>query len=144
MKKLTLVVFALLLSASSLVFASSIQSLNKSQVMKALQDKTITTISLVTMNGKLIDNSFTGFFNKKGELQGELASKPENEPKKDQGKWMVKSDGTLCATWSTWNQKKPICVAVYKLTNGMVLVNQQNRKLETIVLDENIKEGNQL
>lgn len=143
MKK-SLLLLAATLSVSSLALAGSLQSLNKSQVTNEFQDKTITTISLVTINDKLEQNAFTGYFNKNGQLNGQFANKPENDPQNDQGKWTVKTDGTLCATWDHWNKGNPICVSVYKLKNGYLFVNQGNKKIETVILDENIKSGNQL
>ena len=98
MNKLALLAGAALLTLSSLSFAASLQSLNKSQVTHEVQGKTITTIPLVTLNDQLITNTFTGFFDKNGELKGQLANKPDNGPQTDSGKWQVKADGTLCAT----------------------------------------------
>ncbi|EKD71025.1 MAG: hypothetical protein ACD_46C00291G0001 [uncultured bacterium] len=144
MKKSTLLMSALLFSISNLTFASAITSLNKAQVTNILKGNTITTISLATLNGTLINNSFTGYFDKSGQIHGSFATKPYSDQQGDRGKWVVKSDGTLCATWDHWHQSKPICVSVYKLENGMVFVNKENKKLETIILDENIKSGNQL
>lgn len=144
MKKLIVVASTVLFAISSVAFATSMQSLNKSQVTKSIEDKTITTIPLVTVNGQLTNNTFTGYFNKNGQLNGQLTNKPDDGPQADQGKWMVKADGALCATWDNWNKGKSICVAVYKLQNGMLFVNTENKKIETMVLDSNIQAGNKI
>lgn len=144
MKKIAILSTGLLMIASSMVCATSMQSLNKTQVTKELQGKTITTIPLVTLNNEFMTNTFTGYFDTTGQIQGQFATKPDNDPQNDQGTWVVKSDGTLCATWQHWDKSKPICVTVYKLSNGLIFINQTNKKLETLILDENIKDGNHI
>jgi len=135
---------ALALAFSGLTHATSLQSLSESQVSSQVIGKTITTIPLVTMDGSLTNNTFTGYFNTNGELEGRMANQPENGPITDKGTWSLKTDGTLCATWNHWNSSKPICVSIYKVKNGLLFVNQQSHKLETIVLEENIKSGNKI
>jgi len=144
MRKLILVISTLLITLSSLAYGLSIQSLNKLQVINTLQNKTIVTIPLITLNNELINNTFTGYFDKNNQLQGRFSAKPDNDPQSDQGKWLVEADGTLCATWQHWHQGKPVCVTVYKLENGLLFVNKKSKKIETVVLDANIKSGNQL
>jgi hypothetical protein len=129
---------------SSFVHASTLTSLNQTEVKNQLGGKTITTISLITMDGSLTNNTFTGFFNSDGTLEGKLSNQPQNGPTTDKGKWTTKSDGTLCATWEHWNNTKPICVSIYKVKNGLVLVNEKTHMLETVILGDNIKQGNQI
>jgi len=144
MKKLVLIASTVLLSLSTIASAISIQALNKGQVTDAISNKTITTIPLVTINGKLEKNTFTGFFHKEGQLNGKMANQPGDSPQADAGKWTVKADGALCATWDHWNDSKQLCVSVYKLTNGLLFVNTENKKLETVVLDADIQSGNKI
>lgn len=144
MKKLTILFAAVLFFVSTLCFADSLESLDKDQANNAIKGKTIKTISLITLNGKLVNNAFTGYFDETGKIKGKFTNKPENDPQTDQGFYLVKDDGTLCATWDHWNNNKPICVAIYDLKNGMLFVNKDNKKLETIVLAINVKQGNQL
>lgn len=144
MKKSVLLSALVLLSASTFSFGALLQSLNKTQVMSAMQGKTITTIPLVTIDNQLVNNTFTGFFGQDGKAQAQFTNKPDNQPQTDQGTWMVKADGTMCVTWQHWNQNKPICLAVYKLKNGIVFINTDSKKFESMVLDDNIKSGNQV
>lgn len=133
-----------LLLLSSTSFALTMQSLDKSQVNKLVKGKTIVTIPLITLDGSLVNNTFTGYFDTNGKYTGQMANKPDNGPINDTGTWKVKSNGTLCVTWDHWNSSKPICVSVYKVNNGLLFINEKNHKLETMVLDSNIKDGNQL
>lgn len=144
MKKLPIFASVLLLSFCGVALATSLQSLTKAQVVATIQNKTVTTIPLVTLEGKMINNTFTGYFDKNGQIQGQMENKPEGGPQTDQGQWTTKADGTLCATWQHWDQSKPICVSVFKLKNGLLFLNKDNKRLETIILDQNIKTGNQL
>jgi len=144
MKKSILLLIAALLSFSTLSFGASLQSLSKQQVLNTLQDKTMTTIHLITMNKQLVDNALTIYFDKQGQVSGQLVNKPDNNPQTDQGTWLVKSNGTLCVTWQSWNQNKPICVYVYKLNNSIAFINLDTNNFESLVLNDEIKTGNQL
>jgi len=143
MKKL-LVLFAVLTSVSAVSFAApGLVSMNKPQALKTISDKTITTISAVTLNGKVISDSFTGYFGKDGTANGKLASKPDDGPQDDQGKWMVKSNGMFCITWDHWNDGKEKCVNFYKLSNALLIMNARHG-FESLVLDEQIQSGDQM
>ncbi len=144
MKKLALLSVVILFFVSPLGFAASMHSLNKEQVTNALQDKTMTTIPLLTLNGKLVNNTISMYFSKDSKLTGQFANKPDNDPQSDQGTWTIKPNGVLCTTWQHLNKQKPICVFVYKLQNGLVFVNIETNKFESMALDENIKDGNQV
>jgi hypothetical protein len=136
--------FSILSLFTSIAFATNLQSLDQSQVNKALKDKTITTVPLVTIDGDLVNNTFTGFFGKDGKLEGRMAAKPDNGPEKDTGTWKVDGKGVLCATWDHWNNKQSICVSIYKVGNGLLFVNDKTKKLETVVLDDKIQNGNSI
>lgn len=143
MKQYLTLVGALLL-VPSLSSAASLSSLNKDEVTSALSDKTITTISAATLNGKVISNSFTGYFSKDGKAVGSFATKPEgNEPQTDTGTWKVNSDGMFCFKWDHWDAGQEKCVSIYKLGNGLLVINKQNG-FESMILSEQIKSGNQL
>jgi hypothetical protein len=141
MKRL-IIALALLFSTS--VFADAIQSLNQSQVNQALKDKTITTIPLATINGSLVNNTFSGYFNANGKVIGQMAHTPASGPANDTGSWTVTENGSLCVTWDHWNNKQNTCIALYNVNNGLLFINQNTHKLETMVLNENIKNGNGL
>lgn len=142
MKRLILIC-ALLICGCSFSYAASIQALNKGQAIKALEDKTITTVPIVTLHGNLISNTVSVYFGKGKEIIGQFANKPENDPQSDEGTWQVKADGQTCVNWKVWSQKGPTCVYIYKLANGLVFVNTAN-KFESMVLSDDIKAGNQV
>jgi hypothetical protein len=143
MKKL-LVVFAVLASVSSVSFAApNLVSMTKPQAMKELSDKTITTISAVTLDGKVISDSFTGYFSKDGKMSGKMATKPADGPQADQGTWMVKANGMVCITWEHWNNAKEKCVDFFKLNNALLITNADHG-FESLVLDSGIQSGNQM
>jgi hypothetical protein len=142
MKKLALVSAIALFSVSTFSFGASLQSLNKNQIEKTMANKTMTTVSLVTLNKELVSNTLTFAMDKKdNKVTGQFANKPDSDPQNDTGKWQVKSNGTLCVTWEHWNNAKPICVAVYKTNNAIMFVNQENNNFESMVLTNNIKDG---
>ena len=144
MKKQLVLAATMSLFVMNIAMASTMQSLTQQQLKSQLSDKTITTIPIVTMNGHLVSNSLTAYLSKDGKLTGQFSSKPENDPISDIGKWTVDSKGTFCATWDHWNKSKPICVVFYKVENSLIIINHVTKKLETIVLNENIKTGNQV
>lgn len=142
MKKSLSIAIALI-SFSSLASAATLTSLNSAQTKDAIVDKTITTVSTVTLDGKLVDNTFTGYFNKDGTMHGSFANKPDNGPQTDQGKWRVMGNGDFCFTWQNWDSAKERCVTFYKLDNALLIINKGN-KFETLILDNNIQTGNKL
>lgn len=133
-----------LLSFSSMAWADPIQSMDKEQLTKTFSDKTINTIALTTLNNQLINDAVSVYFDPKGHVVGKFSSKPQNAAQNDQGAWEVKPKGVLCVTWQHWHEGKPICVVAYNLKNGILFVNQDNNKFETLVLKEGIKFGNQV
>lgn len=142
MKKLILA-SALLFSFSTASMANSLESLDQSKAKNALDNKTITTISLTTLNGKTQDNVFTGFFSKEGKTKGSFASAPADQPQTDQGTWMVQDDGKLCMTWEHWNNAKQFCMTLYKTKNSIIFINEKD-KLESVVMLDKIQSGNKM
>lgn len=142
MKKYSMLAGILLL-APSLTMAGTMSSMSKDDVMSTFSDKTITTISAATLNGKVINDSFTGYFSKDGNATGSFETKPDDGPQSDTGTWKVNSDGKFCFKWSQWDQGKEKCVSIYKLGNGYLVVNDQNN-FESMILSEQIKSGNQM
>lgn len=130
-----------LLSVSTFSLAASISSMSQSEVRDVLSDKTITTISAATLNGKVLPNSFTGYFSKDGKMHGRFAKKTEGAPEGDKGTWQVKDDGSVCMTWGQWFNGKEECVSFYKLSNG-VLVIGADQNFESFILNSEIKSGN--
>jgi hypothetical protein len=141
MKRSPFAYAALMLSVSSITFASSIASMNKSEVMNAISDKTMTTISAATLNGKVIPDSFTGYFGKDGKMNGGFATKPEDASQNDKGTWMVKDNGEVCVKWEQWFDGKEQCVYFYKLKNALLIINT-DKGFESLILDEDLKPGN--
>lgn len=146
MKKSALLSALVLVSVSSLSFAASLHSLSKDQVMNALQDKTITSIPVITLNGQIINNNtFTGYFGKNGQLSGQLTNAPTNgDPQSDQGTWQVKPNGVTCVTWQHWNQGKPVCIYLYDAKNSLIFINTISGNFESMVLKNTIQNGNQV
>ncbi len=143
MKK-KLVLSLTLLSLSSITLAASLTSMSGTQVKKAITDKTITSISDTTLNGKLVENSFIGYFNKNGTVDAKFANPlPDGAPQTDQGTWKIATNGQLCVTWKNWDNAKPRCVTFYKLKNAMIVVGPENI-FETLFLDIKIQDGNQI
>jgi len=132
-----------LLSLSSICFAAPLAIMNKAAATKELSDKTITTISAATLDGKVISDSFTGYFDKNGKMNGKFQTKPANDPQTDQGSWIVKADGKVCVTWQHWNSGKEKCVNFYRLSNALLIVNMNNG-FESLVLNDDMQTGNKM
>lgn len=133
----------LLLLSNSTVHAASLRSLNNYDVMNLIKGNTITTAPLTSINNGLENNTFRGYFSQDGKAIGHFSKKPNNQPQQDQGVWTVKSDGSFCITWEHWNKQEPICLLIYKASNGYILLNRQTNHFESFILN-NIKVGNQL
>lgn len=125
--------------------AASLQSMSQSQVMDLLKQKTMTTINLVTLNKKLINNTMTIYFGENGHVTGQLINNvTNNDPQVDKGDWKVQANGAFCITWQNWNDHNPICMYPYELMNSILFINQTTNSFESMVLKTNIKTGNQL
>lgn len=142
MKK-TLVLSTILISCCSFSYAASLSSMNKDQVVQALQDQTLTTIPLATLEDQLITNSATIYFDKQNQISGKFAHKPTNDPQSDKGTWEVKDDGSLCITWQHWFKSQPFCDYVYDANNSLLFMKGDNT-FASLVLKKNIKAGNHL
>lgn len=127
----------------SLSIAGTLTSMKQADVINAFADKTITTIPAATLNGKVLKNSFTGYFSKDGKAQGLFETKPNDDPQNDTGSWKVDSEGMFCFKWDHWDGGQEKCVAIYKLNNGFLVINKQD-SFESMILSDQIKSGNQM
>lgn len=143
MKKYLAIAGALLLAPSLCFAGNSMNAMSKDDVNNAFADKTITTISASTLNGKVMNNTFTGYFSKDGKAMGSFGTKPDNDPQTDTGTWKVNSDGMFCYKWDHWDAGKEKCVALYKLKNGILVINSDGG-FESMILSEQMKSGNQM
>lgn len=123
--------------------ANPLEPLDQSKAKSALENKTITTIPLTTLNGKTQDNVFTGFLGKDGKTKGSFTPAPANQPQTDEGTWMVKDDGKLCMTWDHWNDAKQFCMTLYKTKNSIIFINEKD-KLESVVMLDKVRTGNKM
>jgi hypothetical protein len=127
----------------ALASAGTLKSMDKDEVTTTFKDKTITTISAATLNNEVISDSFSGYFANDGKMLGKFASQPKDQPQDDTGTWNVNSEGKLCYKWDHWNSGKDKCAAIYKLSNGLLVINDQNG-FESFILSANLKSGNQV
>lgn len=132
-----------LMTISVTSFSATLTSMNKKQVMDALQNKTLTTIPFATLNGELVKDTITLFLDKNGQIDGKFASAPAKDLQSDRGVWKVSPEGALCVSWDHWDQGQKQCVMVYDVKNSLLFVAAKNNKFESLVLKENIKSGNQ-
>lgn len=109
----------------------------------SISDKTITTISAATLNGRVIPDQFIGYFSKDGKITGKFMTKPNDAPQNDTGAWKVENNGKLCFKWNNWDANKEKCVSFYRLDNAVLVVNENNG-FESLILKNDIKSGNSL
>lgn len=144
MNKIKLIAGFFLLVLSFTCFSATLNSLTKKEFLADFVGKTMVTVPLATMNNKLIDDSFSGYFNKNGEVVGKFAKALKNkEPQKDKGKWEVKDDGSFCIKWQHWFKDKEICMVVYELDNGYLFINAEKNKLGSFATKP-LLDGNQV
>lgn len=134
---------SVILFTSPFANAATLTSMKKDEVMKAFSDKNFSTINAATLNGTVIDNNFTGYFSKDGKMKGKFKNKPDNSPQQDTGTWKVNDDGAMCFKWDNWDSNKERCVTLYRLKNGILVVNSDNG-FETMILDKDMSSGDSL
>lgn len=145
MKKFGIFLFATLFTICSFAYAANhFSPMTQSDVMNAFKDKTLPTVSFAMLNGKLVPNSFTGYFAADGKATGHFASPPQNNvPQDDEGTWTVKADGSFCATWQHWFNAKEFCTHVYDAKNSFILIDLDG-EFTALVMKDQIQSGNQL
>ena len=136
--------FGLMMAVSSISYGAAMQSLDKSKVTKFFENHTMTTVSMITLNGKMVNNTFTGYLAKDGKIVGQLAAKSGNLPQGDKGTWTVKDNGEFCVTWEHWQEAKQTCMDVYETKNMLIFVNVATGKFESAVPLEHLKDGDQM
>lgn len=144
--RIGIVFFTALLSICCVAHAANdkFKPISKNEVSNAFTDKTITTIAWAMLNNHLIQNSLTAYFASNGKIIGHFATAPEgNIPQNDEGTWYVNDNGELCISWNNWFQGKEMCTMVYNLKNSYLFLSKEG-SFHTLVLNENIKPGNQL
>lgn len=143
MKKL-IATMALLAISSSCLATTTLKSLDKKETLQLFSDQTMTTANLVTINNKLVHNTFTVYWDKDGTAQGRLTDKPQTGRQSDDGKWIVKNNGAKCITWQHWNHHQPICILVYKTNNSYLFINEVTHSLESMAMKDGFKPGKHL
>lgn len=139
--RLFILLFSFLFVSCS--FSSTLTSMTNVEARNAIEDKTISTASMATLNGRVIQNTFTGFFKNDGTITGAFEKKPINAPQVDQGTWNTRGAGMVCIKWDHWNNNVETCVTLYKLNNAILTVGP-NGEFNSLVFDGDVKSGDQL
>lgn len=137
------VLLAGLLSVSVACSAATMHSITKDQMKQAFVNKTSTSISTAQLNGKNVDNAFTGYFDDKGNMWGKFASEPADAPQTDQGTYKIKNNGSLCLTWQHWMDAKQFCVNAYETTNSYIIIDDKNM-FHTVFMKTAMQAGKQM
>lgn len=143
MKKRSIALFAALLVTSSLSFAMTLNSADKSQVTQFFINKTFTSIPASNLNGQYVENTFTGAADDQGHMWGKFAQKPADQPQTDQGTFTIKDDGQLCLTWQHWNGGQEFCVYAFNTDNAIVIVDTKSH-FHTAFMKSQVQSGNKL
>lgn len=126
MKKSAMALLTAALTVSSVGFAATLNSISKDQVKQAFVNKTYVSISTAQVNGKTVENSFTGYMDDQGKTWGKFTRKPADAPQADQGTYVIKDNGLLCLTWQHWMGGKQFCVYAYETTNSYLIISDDN------------------
>lgn len=143
MKKLAAIAVFIAALTSPLVYAATLHSLNGSQFKEAFIGKTFTSIATDNLNGRTIDNTFSMFMDKHGNIFGKMSHKPDNQPQIDKGTYIVEADGTIYITWQHWDGAKAVCGRVFNTENAYISVDCSN-VFHTAFMKEAVKPGNVL
>ncbi len=143
MKKFITLTFTILLASGSVSFASTLNSLNKEQFIKAFVNKTAVSIPTDNLNGRTIENTFSMFMDDKGKVIGKMSIKPADEPQTDTGSYSIDADGTAYITWKHWDGAEKLCFHVFDTSNTYISVGC-DKVFHTAFMKEEIKSGNLL
>lgn len=124
-------------------YASTLTSMNASEVKKELVNKTFVSIATDNLNGKTINNVFSTYLDKKGKIYGRMSVKPKNEPQTDVGQYEISRDGAVYITWENWDRHKKLCANFYDTKNAYLAISC-DKVFHTVFMKESIREGNHL
>lgn len=131
---------ATLLIGVSAYAVGNLNPMTQDQLTQLIQDKTLTTIPLSTIDNHLVADRISIYFGKDGEAQGHLAKKDSKLPQNDTGKWEVKEDGALCISWKSWFKSKAFCDYAYDAKNSIIFLNGEGAFV-SLVLKSRISSG---
>ena len=126
------VTFILYLFFPTFLIANPLTAANNYEVMKIVNENTVTMFPRAP--NVVNHNVFFAHFNKDGHVKGQFLKKTTDIYQKDQGTWTVKSDGALCIRWDKWRSSKPLCLKVYQVKNGFILIDQETENFEGFIL----------
>jgi hypothetical protein len=136
--------FGLMMAVTTASYAVTMESLGQEKIKKLLENHTMTTVSMITLNGKMVNNTFTGYLSRDGKIVGQLADKPGAARQGDKGTWTVTANGLFCVKWEKWQDAKETCANVYETKNMLIFVDATTGKFESAVPLEHVKEGDQM
>lgn len=136
-------VCALALLLSSYSYSDSITSLDKTQLQAAVINKTFSSIAIDNLNGKTINNTFSMYMDKHGNILGKMSVKPANLPQYDQGTYTIDQDGTFYITWQHWDERKKICGHLFETKNAYISIDCDN-VFHTVFMKDDISLGNKI
>lgn len=128
---------------NSIVYATTLHSLNSSQFKQAFIGRTLTSVATDNLNGRTIDNKFSMFMDDNGHIFGKMSHKPDNEPQIDKGTYTIESDGTFYITWQHWDGSKKLCGRIFDTQNAYISIDCNNI-FHTAFMKQAIKSGNVL
>lgn len=128
---------------SSYSYSSSITSLDKMQLQTAAINKTFSSIAIDNLNGKTINNIFSMYMDKHGNIFGKMSVKPANLPQYDQGTYTIDQDGTFYITWQHWDEHKKICGHLFETKDAYISIDCDN-VFHTVFMKDKILLGNKI
>lgn len=139
------VVFISTLVASQTVLSAGLESLNKQQLQAAIVNKTVVSIpsNVFSSHGQEVTQAFSFYLDDKGNMKGQFAAKPKNDPQSDVGTYKIDADGSVHTTWQHWYGGKTLCWHFYDAANAYIAL-ECNKIFHTAYLKNEIKEGDQL
>jgi len=142
-KLIASIIFTMLVVANSLSFGATLNSMNQDQLETAIVNKTFISIATDNLNGRTIDNTFSMFLDDHGNIFGEMAYKPKNEPQTDSGVYSIADDGTFYITWQHWDGAKKLCGHLFNAENAYISIDCAH-VFHTVFMKDTIRSGNQL
>lgn len=123
MEKYTNFLLGSLLALTTLtVSAASLKSIDKIEIQKNLLQKTIKSVDISRLDGKLKDDFNAIYMDRKGKIFGKMGYKHRYLPLTDTGKYRITPSGTIYITWDHWHRSKPVCLHLFDTKNAYISV----------------------
>ena len=129
---------------STLSYANTLHSMNKSQVQALLNNHTLISAPTDNLDGKTDHDILFLYADGKGHLTGYRAQPLGHSPQNDQGTYNISTNGIMNFRWHHWGNKQLHHACIYELKNAYLVTSCDDNMFHTLFMKSQIRVGKHL